>query len=243
MAKLVLSEYGRLSIRVSDDERKVYDEKYDYNVRHCAIWGDYRDRILEYFGYDTSAPNPKEDIIIADNINPFICRINYNLVVYFGDDTPILKGKMIKTKTPHFVEWTHEDYKRKEYETYYFVQVQHPEKMFIVNRYKYDYEFDYWKGAEEVFVNLNQYICRFDMSKDELKKRLADKAKAERERKRKEKERERKLEILKETPGYCCRCGAAHAELCVNPFEEEMNGIIVHEWLCADCYNDIAGDI
>ena len=42
----------------------------------------------------------------------------------------------------------------------------------------------------------------------------------------------------------CCeRCGDIHAEYVENPFQYEMNNIEVMEWLCADCYSDIAGDI
>ena len=52
------------------------------------------------------------------------------------------------------------------------------------------------------------------------------------------------VDSLKDTIEYTCEmCGSEDAELLVDPFEEDMNGIIVMRWLCSSCYNSIAGDI
>ena len=51
------------------------------------------------------------------------------------------------------------------------------------------------------------------------------------------------LERLKNTPGHCQYCGADHADYVANPFDEEMYGVINREWICPDCYENIAMDI
>lgn len=51
------------------------------------------------------------------------------------------------------------------------------------------------------------------------------------------------LEICKKTPGYCSRCGSPNASYIENPYQKEINGLSVYEWMCSDCYNDCLGDI
>lgn len=39
---------------------------------------------------------------------------------------------------------------------------------------------------------------------------------------------------------YCYNKGASYV---ANPFDEDVNDIINMEWICDECYNNIAGDI
>lgn len=60
-------------------------------------------------------------------------------------------------------------------------------------------------------------------------------------RKKVEKERN-ELEERKHTAGFCSICGEP-ASYVIDPYDEEMNGVIHYRWLCDKCYNDLLGDI
>lgn len=102
------------------------------------------------------------------------------------------------------------------------------------------YPFDYKKLNEMLYnlppIDLNDSWDYTEEIKEEMR---IGREKAYQEKLK----REQELEERKNTPGYCSRCGAKHADYVANPFDEEINGIINMEWLCRDCYNDICGDI
>lgn len=82
-------------------------------------------------------------------------------------------------------------------------------------------------------INLNQ---SWDYS-EEKKKYYLDLKEKERLARIKAQE---ELEERKNTPGYCCECGAANADYVADPYYEEMYGDIHIKWLCSNCYSDSA---
>lgn len=58
----------------------------------------------------------------------------------------------------------------------------------------------------------------------------------EEDKRRKEEEKKRKLEILKRTPGHCCKCGVPHATFVNNPFQDFFG------YICESCYNYYLSD-
>lgn len=51
------------------------------------------------------------------------------------------------------------------------------------------------------------------------------------------------IEKQKLMDGYCDICGAANATYCANPYNLEMYGNVVMEWLCDYCYEQCAQDV
>jgi len=43
--------------------------------------------------------------------------------------------------------------------------------------------------------------------------------------------------------GICDTCGHNGANYVVNPYFEDIDGVIKMEWMCSDCYNDSCADI
>ena len=66
-------------------------------------------------------------------------------------------------------------------------------------------------------------------------------------KRKKYEERKRQAEFKRiermRTPGYCCHCGAEHANWTYDPFDYEMNGVKNYMWLCSSCENDLVMSI
>lgn len=96
------------------------------------------------------------------------------------------------------------------------------------------YEYDNFKKPE--ITDYDNPCC---YSEEQLKYK---KEQEELEKKRKEEAlRQNMLNRLKD--GYCDVCGAPNASYVIDPFDDEINGVKNHRWLCKDCYNDCLGDI
>lgn len=52
-----------------------------------------------------------------------------------------------------------------------------------------------------------------------------------------------KLEFQKDLDGYCDICGESNASYTIDPFDEDLNGVINMRWLCTDCYQNLMADI
>ena len=52
-------------------------------------------------------------------------------------------------------------------------------------------------------------------------------------------------EVSKESHehGDCVICGTANSELVINPYDEDIHGVRVLEYICSDCYNSLCQDI
>lgn len=237
--------------------------KYCYFSRSKNIKQDYR--LLSLFGIDdtnlSSCEHVNKDeywedrcLIIADNVNPYIMKINWRCVVYFGEDMPKIKSKTVKTKTKHYMQWTGNTiYKEPKLETYYYVEVEDEDKLFFFFACGYDFyngerliEFNE-KNIEHSYYYHNRenfdYIARLDYTDERYNELVKEKILCDKKKKEEERKRFDELEKRKKTPGYCSVCGCEHASYIADPFDCEMNNIITMRWLCSSCYNDLLGDI
>ena len=167
---------------------------------------------------------------------------NLDILLYFGEDKPVIKEKTVKSNTKHRLTWSH--YLKHNFDgtpaTYKYWDVKDKSKMIIcsisLDHINYifpelEYKFEYsWAFREPPVVPPLVKNEPFKASReyeysDEEKAEIIEKERIEREAKEKAK---RELEERKRTPGYCCLCGAENAEYI--PFE----GM----WLCEDCYWD-----
>ena len=208
------------------------------------------EELFEFFGHKL-VPGMRDHIII-DNIDPWIGFTEDNdLFLYFGEDKPVLKTKTSKILTKHAKIWGRHSkwYKEgKDHVEYKYWDVKDKSKLLFCGESSIERvfpEFDwrnidpYGKCISRIDIGVFRASDPYDYSDEEKAEILRKKAEEE-ERKRKYLE---ELERRKNTPGFCSRCGAEHAGYVPNPYYRDMYGDIHYEWLCDDCYNDIAGDI
>lgn len=191
--------------------------------------------------------------ILIKDVDPWICFTDTNdMVLYFGEDKPIRKTKTYEKVSKHVRFWQNNfkwgDKKRYGNE-YYYWDVKDKNKLIVcgfstlvrtfpefidqTNSNAVPYTVDLTKV--EPFKATEPY----EYSKEHIERILKQKE----EEARKQAEYEAELERRKNTPGYCCRCGCEGADYVANPYDHDINNCIHMEWLCSDCYNDIAGDI
>lgn len=248
MAILKYSPTGGLISIVSSSKEDIINGKGMFSKRCCLLHDRTKDhsdtkKIIEMFGAEVTDQG-WESQVVAEDVNPYICSLNYVLAVYFGEDKPVLKSKTVKSCTPGYKKWTGYDWKNpQEKETYYYVEVKEPEKLFIFGN---TYHFDICtieNKHETLEVDGNQYICRYDMPEEIWKEHMAEVVKKDLAEKKRKEEWRTELERRKRTAGYCSCCGAEHASFTVNPFYAEMNGDYTPVWLCSSCYDSYLGDI
>lgn len=192
-------------------------------------------KVFELFG--RVLPEKWEKVILAIDINPYVMRLNYNLVVYFGEDKPQLFTKTVKSCTKEYKRWTKNNYKEYKPETYAYVKVKEPEKLFIFGN---TYDFN---NCEIIEQSGDSIIARFDLSQEMYEKLASERIAKEKAEMKRRQDYAAELERRKELPGYCSCCGSEHAHLTVNPFNAEMYGDFTPVWLCMRCYESYLGDI
>lgn len=192
-------------------------------------------KVFELFG--RVMPEKWEKVILSIDINPYVMHLNYNLVVYFGEDKPQLFTKTVKSCTKEYKRWTMNIYKVYEPETYAYVKVKEPEKLFI---FGCTYHFD---NCEILEQSGDSVIARFDLSQEMYENLSKERIAKEKSEMKRRQEYAAEMERRKELPGYCSCCGSENAHLTVNPFEAEMNGDFTPVWLCMHCYESYLGDI
>ena len=228
--------------------REKPEEPYDIKY----IW-DYHttpEEVYKFFGYDIH--NLKNEPIYIENVDPWLCFTQDNdLVLYFGEDKPILKTKTTKIFTKHAKIWgIHSKWFKegKDPVEYKYWDVKDKSKLLFCGQSTIERifpEFDwanidpYGNCTRRIDLGVFRASDPYDYS-DEEKQEILRKRAEEEERKRKYEE---ELERRKNTPGFCSRCGAEHAGYVPNPYYHDMYGDIHYEWLCDRCYEDIAGDI
>lgn len=239
---------GILSLESSPKEDVIYGKSI-ISRKRCCLFHDHTNdksdtkKVLEMFDAHVTDKGWEAQTVV-ENINPYICYLNHNLVVYFGEDKPVLKSKSVKSCTPGYKKWTGWNWKNpKEKETYYYVEVNEPEKLFIFgNTYHFDSMTEENKHETLEVVN-EQYVCRYDMTQEEWEKHMQVKIQKDKEEKKRREEWAAELERRKQTPGYCSCCGAENAHLTVDPYYAEMEGDYTPVWLCHWCYESHLGDI
>lgn len=240
---------GTLYLEESSWEQFVKNTKDSPMMRRCLYLIDNTDgrsttkSVLSLFDVMHDKLSQYNDTtIIAKNINPWIMLVNNRLVIYFGEDRPIIKSKTVKRSTKHYREWMGNIWRcAKIRPTYYYADVKEPGKVFIFsNTYKFYVED---QGHEVVEKRDGQYIIRFDMIEDVYKELMKKKIQESILKEKQRREAAEELERRKATPGYCSRCGAENADYIPNPYNVEMYDDYTQEWLCRDCYNDLLMDI
>lgn len=240
MATLIYDSNSELLyLEISDREKGLVNNDSKFYIN--CLFHDHSDnnidthKILDMF--NKSVDKYPSKTIIAENINPWIMCINWNLVVYFGEDKPVIKSKTIKTCTSSYKKWTRYNWKQNKLETYYYANVKEPHKLFIFGN---TYRFNYREDVENIE---GQYITKFDMSDKVYKQKVSEKIKKEKEELQRRIQYQKELEEQKHTPGYCSYCGAAGALFTPNPYNVDMNGDYTPVWICSHCYESYLGDI
>ena len=220
-----------------------------WQIKHIWNYHTTPEEVYKFFGYDIH--NLKNEPIYIENVDPWLCFTQDNvLVLYFGEDKPILKTKTTKIFTKHAKIWAnHLIFKENKgvYE-YKYWDVKDKSKLLFCGQSSIDCvfpEFDwsnidpYGKCIRLIDLGVFRASDTYDYSEDEKQEILRKRAEEE-ERKRQYKE---ELYKRKHTPGYCCRCGCEGASYVRNPYYWDMYNESHYEWLCNRCYEDIAGDI
>lgn len=219
-----------------------------WEIKHIWDYHTTPEEVYKFFGYDIH--NLNEPIYI-ENVDPWLCFTQDNdLVLYFGEDKPVLKTKTSKIFTKHAKIWANHIIFRENkgvYE-YKYWDVKDKSKLLFCGQSSVEWvfpEFDWTnidphgKCTRRIDLGVFRASDPYDYS-DEEKAEILRKRAEEEERRR---QYEEELEKLKHTPGHCCRCGAPYASYRPNPYYHDMFNEIHYEWLCDSCYNDIAGDI
>lgn len=220
-----------------------------WQIKHIWDYHTTPEEVYKFFGYDIH--NLKNEPIYIENVDPWLCFTQDNdLVLYFGEDKPILKTKTTKIFSKHTKIWAnHLIFKENKgvYE-YKYWDVKDKSKLLFCGQSSIDCvfpEFDwsnidpYGKCIRLIDLGVFRSSDPYDYSEDEKQEILRKRAEEE-ERKRQYKE---ELYKRKHTPGYCCRCGCEGASYVPNPYYWDMYNESHYEWLCDRCYEDIIGDI
>lgn len=220
-----------------------------WQIKHIWDYHTTPEEVYKFFGYDIH--NLKNKPIYIENVDPWLCFTQDNvLVLYFGEDKPILKTKTTKIFSKHAKIWAnHLIFKenKRVYE-YKYWDVKDKSKLLFCGQSSIDRvfpEFDwsnidpYGKCIRLIDLGVFRASDQYDYSEDEKQEILRKRAEEE-ECKRQYKE---ELYKRKHTPGYCCRCGCEGASYVRNPYYWDMYNESHYEWLCDRCYEDIVGDI
>ena len=220
-----------------------------WQIKHIWDYHTTPEEVYKFFGYDIH--NLKNEPIYIENVDPWLCFTQDNvLVLYFGEDKPILKIKTTKIFTKHAKIWAnHLIFKenKRVYE-YKYWDVKDKSKLLFCGQSSVEQvfpEFDwanivpYGKCIRLIDLGVFRASDQYDYSEDEKQEILRKRAEEE-ERKRQYKE---ELYKRKHTPGYCCRCGCEGASYVRNPYYWDMYNESHYEWICDRCYEDIVGDI
>ena len=224
-----------------------YKPEDPWNIKHIWNYHTTPEEVYKFFGYDIH--NLKGDPIYIENVDPWICFTeNNDLVLYFGEDKPVLKTKATKIYTKHAKIWTKIIVGGKENYEYKYWDVKDKSKLLfceqsIIERVFPEFDWSnidpYGKCIRRIDLGVFRASDPYDYS-DEEKQEILRKHAEEEERRRQYKE---ELEKLKHTPGHCCRCGSAGAEYVKHLYDWDMYGNENYAWLCDNCYSDLAGDI
>ena len=250
MAKLVYDAYTQiLTLTESDRDRKLRngDSKLGIGMgyRYC-IFHDHHDNrqnttdILKMFNKVITDKYGKIDIDV--DVNPWLISLNHNLVVYFGEDKPVIKTKTIKSCTPSYKKWTGYNWKDpKKPETYYYAEVKNPDKLFIFGN---TYRFPCHEGVETIDEEHYVYMTKFDLSDEVYEQKMKEKVQKDIEEKKRRDEYLVELDRRRHTPGYCEYCGSEYDVIYTpNPFDVEMNDDYTMHYMCHRCYEGALGDI
>lgn len=220
-----------------------------WQIKHIWDYHTTPEEVYKFFGYNIH--NLKNKPIYIENVDPWLCFTQDNdLVLYFGEDKPILKTKTTKIFSKHAKIWAnHLIFKENKgvYE-YKYWDVKDKSKLLFCGQSSVEQvfpEFDwvnivpYGKCIRLIDLGVFRASDPYDYSEDEKQEILRKRADEEKRRRQYEEE----LERLKHTPGYCCRCGCEGASYVRNPYYWDMYNESHYEWLCDRCYEDIVGDI
>ena len=224
-----------------------YKPEDPWYIKHIWDYHTTPEEVYKFFGYDIH--NLKNGPIYIENVDPWICFTeNNDLVLYFGEDKPVLKTKTSKISTKHVKIWAKCIVGGKEKYEYKYWDVKDKSKLLfcgqsIIERVfpEFDWSnvYPYGNCIKRIDLGVFRASDPYDYSDEEKAEILRKRAEAEERRRQYEKE----LEKRKHTPGYCCRCGCEGASYVRNPYYWDMCGESYYEWLCDSCYEDIAGDI
>ena len=217
-----------------------------WQIKHIWDYHTTPEEVYKFFGYDIHNLNGP---IYIENVDPWLCFTQDNdLVLYFGEDKPVLKTETSKIFTKHAKIWANSLIFRENkglYE-YKYQDVKDKSKLLFCKQSTVERvfpEFD-WANiyhGDIKYIDLGVFRASepYEYS-DEEKAEILRKRAEEEERKR---QYEEDLKRRKHTAGYCCRCGYDGASYVCNPYYLDMYNESYYEWLCDSCYSDIEGDI
>ena len=191
---------------------------------HCFIHGQSEYKFLQnlkttkeqLFNF-FNVPDNDDMTFLVKNVNPWICFTeDFDIVLYFGDDKPIIKEKTVKSNTKHRQTWAHSS--KHQFNgttvTYKYWDVKDNSKMIICSvdlkhlkltfpdiKYQFD---EYWQFQDspklpELILNEPFKATRdYDYSEEE-KKEILEKERIANELKQQQIE---EWEKRKNTPGY-----------------------------------------
>lgn len=217
-----------------------------YHLKYLWNYHTTPEEVYKFFGYDI---HDLKGPIYIENVDPWLCFTEDNeLVLYFGEDKPVLKTKSSKIFTKHAKIWARHCTWTSGVNEYKYWDVKDKSKLLFCGQSTINRvfpEFD-WKNIDPYgkcirYIELGVFRASdpYDYSDEEKAEILRKKAEAE-ERHRQYLE---ELERRKNTPGYCCRCGCEGASYVEDPYDADIYGVSNYRWLCSRCYDDIAGDI
>ena len=217
-----------------------------WQIKHIWDYHTTPDEVYKFFGYDIHNLNGP---IYIENVDPWLCFTQDNdLVLYFGEDKPVLKTKTSKIFTKHAKIWANSLIFRENkgvYE-YKYWDVKDKSKLLFCRQSSVEHvfpEFDwtniYHGNTKYIDLGVFRASDPYDYSYEEKTEILRKRAEEETRKRQYEEDLERR----KHTSGYCCRCGSAGASYVRNPYYWDMCGESYYEWLCDSCYSDIVGDI
>ena len=256
-------EHRNISFIVGDDQYNRYDWDHDdtftdgyyFSVKDI-------DKALEFFGFDKN--NEREQYKEVD-LN--LCFTNNDTFILFkknANPKPITKVFSKRTKT--FREFVRFDdvfgfgtvskelkfWKFKSPNDYIVCNIcSIPLLRNLIPELIFDKDHDkYYETFGHNYSNKERYDILYDLGiidlnsswdfSQEFKNDIIKRREIARQEQLK---REAELEERKMTPGYCCQCGAEHANYTYDPFEQEMNGITRYMYLCNDCFNELCMEI
>lgn len=190
--------------------------------------------------FDKTIDDCRTTHVVIRDINPWLMLINENVfIIYFGEDTPIIKLMNITGWSSDYYKWTGISYANPTRPlSFAYVEVEEEDKMFMF--YENTYHFEHHSGVDKVN---GQYITQYDYTDETYELLMAQKIEKDKAELLEAVELRNDLERRIHTAGYCSVCGTSNAMYTVNPYLVNLKGDYTYHWYCQTCYNNLIAKI